>query len=341
MDYMKKMLYELTSYVGVSGEEQNMSGTIQKLLPNEAEVRTDALGNIIAEFKGEGVPFLLDAHLDQVGMIVTDIDDEGFLLFDKCGGVDPRILTGHEVTVWGEEPVYGIVCSVPPHLQKNDDSSKVDIHHMAIDIGMNAEQAKKLISRGDRISLKIEPKDLLNGRISAPALDNRAGVAVLLRAVEILKEENKNYPLTLLFSSQEEIGCIGAGCGAFSGEADEAVVVDVSFALTPDSSRTECGELGKGPMIGIAPILDTQNTNLMRTCAERMGIPYQLEVMNGRTGTNADSITVAAGGKRTALVSIPLRYMHMGIEVISLNDLENTARLLAEYIIAKQEGAKK
>lgn len=341
MDYMKKMIYELTAAVGVSGEEKNMSETIGRLLSDDATVSTDALGNIIAEFKGEGVPFLLDAHLDQVGMIVTDIDDEGFLLFDKCGGVDPRILTGHEVTVWGEKPVYGVICSVPPHLQKNDDSSKVDIHQMAIDIGMNAEQVKSLISRGDRISLRIEPKDLLNDRISAPALDNRAGVAVILRTVKILKEKSRNYPLTLLFSSQEEIGCIGSGAGAFSCKADESVVVDVSFALTPDSSKTECGELGKGPMIGIAPILDSKNTSLMKLCAERNNIPYQLEVMNGRTGTNADSITVAAGGKRTALVSIPLRYMHMGIEVISLKDLENTAQLLAEYIIQKQEGAAK
>lgn len=335
----KELLYKLTSAVGVSGEEQTVSEEIKKLLDGKAEVYTDALGNTIAEFKGEGVPFLLDAHLDQIGMIVTDIDDNGFILFDKCGGVDPRILTGHEVTVWGREALYGVVCSVPPHLQKNsDDSQKVDIHKMAIDVGMNKEQVKKIVNRGDRISLKIDMKEMLNDNISAPALDNRAGAAVLLRCVEILNEQNKHYPITLMFSSQEEIGCIGAGCGAFSNDSEEAVVVDVSFALTPDSSKTECGELGKGPMIGISPILNSENTRLLENCAKEHDIPYQIEVMNGRTGTNADSISTAAGGKRTALLSVPLRYMHMGIEVISLSDLENTARLLAEYIIAKQEG---
>lgn len=337
----KEILYKLTSAVGVSGEEWAVSEEIKKLLGNGAKVYTDALGNAIAEFKGEGMPFLLDAHLDQIGMIVTDIDDNGFILFDKCGGIDRRILIGHEVTVWGKETVYGVVCSVPPHLQKNsDDSSKADIHKMAIDVGMTEEQVKKIVHRGDRISLKIDMKEMLNDCVSAPALDNRAGVAVLLRCIEILYEQNKHYPITLMFSSQEEIGCIGAGCGAFSADAEEAVVVDVSFALTPDSSKTECGELSKGPMIGISPILNTENTRLLEKCAKEHDIPYQIEVMNGRTGTNADSISTSAGGKRTALLSVPLRYMHMGIEVISLKDLENTARLLAEYIIAKQEGRK-
>lgn len=335
----KELLYKLTSAVGVSGEEQTVSEEIKKMLDDKAEVYTDALGNTIAEYRGEGVPFLLDAHLDQIGMIVTDIDDNGFILFDKCGGVDPRILTGHEVTVWGQEAIYGVVCSVPPHLQKNsDDSQKVDIHKMAIDVGINKEKVKKIVNRGDRISLKIDMKEMLNDNISAPALDNRAGAAVLLRCVEILNEQNKHYPITLMFSSQEEIGCIGAGCGAFSSESEESVVVDVSFALTPDSSKTECGELSKGPMIGISPILNSENTRLLENCAKEHDIPYQIEVMNGRTGTNADSISTAAGGIRTALLSVPLRYMHMGIEVISLSDLENTARLLAEYIIAKQEG---
>lgn len=337
----KEIFYKLTSAVGISGEEQAVSEEIKKIVGSEAEVHTDVLGNTIAEFKGDGIPFLLDAHLDQIGMIVTDIDDKGFILFDKCGGVDPRILIGHEVTVWGQEAVYGVVCSVPPHLQKNsDDSSKVDINKMAIDVGMTKEQVMKIVHYGDRISLKIDMKEMLGDNISAPALDNRAGVAVLLRCTEILREQNKRYPITLMFSSQEEIGCIGAGCGAFSAETEEAVVVDVSFALTPDSSKTECGELGKGPMIGVSPILDNNNTRLLEKCAKEHDIPYQIEVMNGRTGTNADTISTSASGKKTALVSVPLRYMHMGIEVISLKDLENTARLLAEYIIAKQEGRK-
>lgn len=335
---MKEKLYALTSSVGVSGEESKVYKTINSLLPDGASVHTDSLGNITAEYEGEGLPFLIDAHIDQIGMIVTDIDNEGFIKFDKCGGVDTRILTGHEVIVWGDEPVYGVVCSVPPHLQKGDDSSKVDIHDMAIDVGLSKENAAKKIGRGDRISLKIDMKEMLGGRVSAPALDNRAGAAVIIRAAEILKEQNKNYPLTLLFSAQEEIGCIGAGCGAFNSGCEETIVVDVSFALTPDSSKTECGELDKGPMIGISPILDNNNTRLLKECAEKAEIPYQIEVMNGRTGTNADSITTAAGGKKCVLISIPLRYMHMGIEVVSLNDLENTARLLAEYITRKQEG---
>ena len=171
----------------------------------------------------------------------------------------------------------------------------------------------------------------LGDKITSPALDDRCGVAALLRAAELI--DTDACRVVLLFSSQEETFGTGAKTGAFALDADEAVAVDVSFASQPEVSGLygKIG-LGKGPMICISSVTDRQMSRALTELARREGIPYQLEPIAGSTGTNADGIAVTKGGVRTAVVSVPQRYMHTPVEVISLADVENTARLLAAYV---------
>ncbi|MEI6580348.1 MAG: M20/M25/M40 family metallo-hydrolase, partial [Eubacteriales bacterium] len=180
-------------------------------------------------------------------------------------------------------------------------------------------------------------KRLLGNKICCPALDDRAGVASILRCLEILKDKKHNCKLSVLFSVQEETGGCGAHVGGFSASADESIAVDVSFAMAPDMQREKCADIGKGPMLGISPTLDYEMGRTLEKIAKAKSIPYQLEIMGGRTGTNADEIQISGRGTKMALLSIPLKNMHTSIEILDLEDVENLARMMAEYILERSE----
>ena len=200
---------------------------------------------------------------------------------------------------------------------------------------MTADEIKKYIKIGDALSFVSKPRMLLNNRVTAPSLDNRCSVAALIKTAELLKDVQTEYRVVILLSSQEETFGTGAVTGAFKLNADEAIAVDVSFASQPDiSGQYGKIELGGGPMIGISPILNKKMTNKLISLCEADGRKYQLEPISGRTGTNADHIAISRGGVKTAMVSIPQRYMHTAVEVISLDDVEACAKLLADYIIS-------
>ena len=317
------------------GREKPAAQEAAEALSAFAQVHTDASGNVIGEIAGHGPHILLDAHIDQVGMVVTGVDAEGFLRIDKCGGIDIRTLAGHEVTVWGREPLYGVVCSTPPHLSKQEDQSITDITDMAIDIGLSAEAAREKVHPGDRVTLRRSPKKLLGGQISSPSLDDRAGVAAVLRCLALLQEQKGGLPLDRCVFYTRGSRRRERGLRLLCGQAEEGIAVDVSFAMTPDAPRHKCAQLGKGTMIGIAPTLNAAMSRQLEEIARKEGISYQTEVMNGKTGTNADEMAAAGAGMRMGVLSIPLRYMHMGIEVIDPQDVESTARLLAAYILER------
>ena len=326
----KQLLYKLTSAIGVSGAEDGITAVLCDILSQYGNVEVDKLNNVICTF-GKGYNFLLDAHIDEIGLIVKDITDEGFIKIDRCGGVDNRMLLASEVSIWGKEEVKGIISTLPPHLLKDDDDKSPKFDEVCVDIGMNKEEAEKLISLGDRITFKRNFNELLGTQISASVLDDRSGVASIILALEMLKDAP--CKITAMFSSQEEVGGRGAAVGPYGREADEAIAVDVSFAYTPMSEKSECGEIGKGPMIGFSPVLDRRMCADLIKVAEKNGIPYQKEAMGGgHTGTNADDISLSQTGIRTALLSIPEKYMHSPIEVVDTKDVENTAKLIAEYV---------
>ncbi|MBQ2842485.1 MAG: M20/M25/M40 family metallo-hydrolase [Clostridia bacterium] len=330
------LLEKLCSAKGVSGEENRAAYIAAELLGRYMPVKTDPLGSVTGT-KGEGdVHILLDAHLDQIGLIVTSIDEDGFLKVAKCGGADIRVLAAAEVTVHGKEDVFGIITSTPPHLSKPEDSSKAkSFDEIAVDIGMKREDALQLVSPGDRITFNGRFSRLLGNKVSSPSIDDRAGVAAILRCLEMLENKEHGCKLSVMFSVQEETGGSGAQTGAFSAAADEAIAVDVSFASAPGVTAEKYASLGAGTMIGFAPSLDYGMSRKLSDIAEEKGIPNQPEVMGGKTGTNCDEIQVSGEGVKTALLSIPLRNMHTAVEVCDLEDIENTARLMAEYIIER------
>ncbi len=334
MDRLKNMIISLADADGTPGMETEISKRIISFLPEGMTAEIDKTGNVVASFAGNGKTYLLDAHEDRIGLIVTAVTDGGFLRVAKCGGTDARVLAAQDVTVWGKKPVYGVITSTPPHLLSEDDAGKAkDFDDILIDTGLTGEEAEKLVSQGDRATVKAPVSELLNNRISCPALDDRAGCAAIIRAAEIVMQSENPPSLKLLFSAQEETGGTGAVNAGFSIEADECISVDVSFADAPDMPSEKCGKLGKGPMIGFSPVLNYDISKTLETLAKAEEIPYQLELMSDRTGTNADHIAISRGGIKTGLVSIPLRNMHTGVEVISVSDVENTAELIAKYIL--------
>ena len=175
---------------------------------------------------------------------------------------------------------------------------------------------------------------LLNDCVCAKALDDRAGVAAVLRALELLKEVDRPCNVAALFAVQEEVGTRGAAPATFAIGPQAAVITDVSFAYTPDTDKTKCGVLGDGAMLGISPFLDVSLTECLKQLANEQAIPLQYEAMGGATGTDADKIGTVKDGVKTALLSIPLKYMHTPVEVASLCDIEAVARLMAALVLS-------
>lgn len=330
------LLKELTSAVGVSGAENNIVDLLCDKLSAYGDVEVDCLNNVYCTF-GDGYHFLLDAHLDEIGFVVKDVTSDGFIKVSNVGGVDRRMLLASEVSVWGDKEYRGVISTLPPHLQKADDEKKAPaIDEISIDIGLTHEEAKKHISLGDRVTFKRNFTKLVGNQVSSSVLDDRSGVCAILLALNELKK--LPCKITVMFSSQEEVGTRGAKVGPYNRNIDEAIVVDVSFGYTPMCKKSDCGEIGKGPMIGFSPILDKAISNKLIDVSKKYDIPYQIEVMGGgHTGTNADVISISEYGIKTALISIPEKYMHSPIEVVDTTDVENVSKLIVSYIKDRME----
>ncbi|MBC8570297.1 M42 family metallopeptidase [Zongyangia hominis] len=341
----KKLALTLAQCYGVSGDEQSAAHVAASYLKGWGEVRSDALGNLICTLrapKDGGPHMMLCAHMDEIGMIVTHILPDGFLRVAAVGGVDRRTLLASPVKVLGREKLDGVVCSIPPHLQRGDDAKKIPpMEEIAVDVGLSFEQAKEKISLGDRVVVCHSGAAMGEHCISSKALDNRAGCAAVIRAAELLKDEELTCGLSVVLSTREELACNGAKTGAFGLCPTHAIAVDVSFALTDDAPKEKCGELGKGPMIGVSPVLSREMSDGLIRCAKDRGLPYQLEVMAGPTSTDADVITLTGSGVRCGLLSIPLRYMHTPAELVDVRDIESCAALMAEYIIDRFGGTER
>lgn len=330
----KEIVFELINSAGVSGDEFGACRTAEKFLKKFCEPKTDYFGNVygfVGDFDNGKPMLLLDAHIDEIGFIVTYITDEGFLKVSNCGGIDRRLLLAQQVTILGKKNITGIVTSTPPHLE-DDDKKVPKLDDIYIDTGLSKEECEKIVSLGDRVIIENVPMSLKGDRITGKSLDDRSGVAVILLALEMVKDKELPVNVAVLFSAQEETGERGAKIAAFNIDPDYAVAIDVSFALTADDSEYKCGKMGKGAMIGIAPSLSGEFSHRLIDIAKSEKIPYQLEVMNGETGTNADCIGVTRKGVKTVTLSVPLKYMHTPVEVVSISDIENTAKLLAKLM---------
>ncbi|MBO5163333.1 MAG: M20/M25/M40 family metallo-hydrolase [Ruminococcus sp.] len=336
---LKETVFALSEANGASGSETAAAelalGMLRKYCP-EAEICN---GNVIGKFgvHKDGLPSLvLDAHIDQIGMIVTYITDDGFIKVGNLGGIDRRLLPAQQVVIHGKRDIRGVICSVPPHLSKGE-SKVLPFDDIAIDTGSTKSEAEKIVSLGDSVTFDVKCRSLIGERITGGALDDRSGVAAILYALELLKNRETAYNVTVVFSTQEELGERGAKLGAYSLAPDIAIAVDVSFAYAEGEDEKKCGYLGKGAMIGISPSLSGEISDGLINAARSAGLPYQLEVMNGLTSTNADQYSVSRSGAKACTLSVPLRNMHTPVEVIDLSDVRNTAEILAEFIGRKSE----
>ena len=334
MNQLQEMLFRLCSAPGAAGREDSAAETARELLSFLPDVKIDTMGSVVASFGNpdSDTHILLDAHIDQIGMLVTSVDENGFLKVARDGGMDRRVLPGSRVVVYGKETLNGIVCCLPPHLTDGGEDKVPDITEMAVDVGLTKEEANELVQPGDVVLLPGEPRRLLGSRVTGAALDDRAGCAALIRCAQLLQDASLSCRVTVLLSTREEVGSQGAETAAFREEPDMAIAVDVSFAEQPGVPAHKCGKLSEGPMIGVSPVLDKNITESLKRLAKENDIPFQLEVMGGRTGTNADEINVSRSGVPCGLVSIPQRNMHTPAEICDLKDIENVAQLLAAFI---------
>ncbi len=340
------ILCALCPLPGVSGDEGAAADKACELLAPYGEARFDkGTGNVFFRRSGwqDGKPLvLLDAHIDEIGFIVTHITADGFLKVAACGGIDRRMLLAQQVSIYGTasgstERLVGITASVPPHLAK-DYSKCPEVEEVLIDTGFTSkDKACEHIALGDRVLVENSPERLLGDRVTAKAIDDRSGCAALIAALDKLKDEQLGCNVAVTLSSQEEVGERGAKTAAYTVKPDLAIEVDVSFANTLAEDDKTMPEPGTGVMIGIAPSLSRKLTKDMVSTAKRCGIPYTMEVMGGETGTNADAIGLARGGVPTVTLSIPLRYMHTPAEVVSLSDINSTAELISEFLKGVKE----
>ncbi|MDR2532235.1 MAG: M20/M25/M40 family metallo-hydrolase [Oscillospiraceae bacterium] len=332
---LKETLKILCEPAGVAGSENAASEAACELLsehiPN-AEI--DNFGTVAGSMKFDGnLPLLLlDAHIDEIGMIVKFIDDKGFLKVGRAGGIDRRALPASQVTIWSKKPIKGIVCTLPPHVIK-DTVKAIKEDEIAIDCGFTKEELDKLVSLGDPVTIDAQFTELQNDRITARALDDRAGVCAILYALYLLKGKKLKYNLAVTFSSQEELGKRGAGIAAYSVNPDLAIAVDVSFGDYPGAKENSTWKLGNGVMIGSAPSLDRGLFEDVTCIAKEKNITHQIEVMSGKTSTDADAVSITRNGVKCALLSIPLRNMHTPAETLQLSDIEATGQLIAEFIL--------
>ncbi len=275
---------------------------------------------------------LLDAHLDQIGFMVTEVLDGGFLRFAPIGGVDPRMLLGSEVMLLTEQPLYGVIACMPPHLMKAGEQNKaVPISEMLIDTGLL--DAKDKIAVGTPVVFAQQPVQLARRIMTSKSLDDRAGIAALALAMEKLQQhKDLACHVAVLISTQEEVTGLGAQIGTFSVQPEYGIAVDVTHGKTPDGPSDGVFELHSGAAIGMGPNLHRGLTQMLIKTARAEEIPYQLELMEGNTGTNAWTMQIVARGVAMGLLSIPLRYMHTPIETICLDDVKAVADLLTAFL---------
>ncbi len=335
----KTFLKNLVHSISPSGYEDEAAAVWRKEAQTFADkIVRDTHGNTDAIVNPGGNPRIMFAgHYDEIGFIITHIDDKGFLWIGPVGGWDPQIAQGQRVTVRGKNGhVPGVTGKCPIHLQKPEMRKKVmELDDMWVDIGVSSrKEAERLVSVGDPLVLADQYEDLEGGLAVARGFDNRAGAFVVLEAARMLSKLKPKAEIHAVATAQEEIGLRGAKTAAYGIDPQIGIAVDVTFATDQPGlgnavKRENSIALGKGPVLTRGPNINAKLFDLLVKTAKANKIPYQVNAEPRGTGTDANAIQLNRAGVATALVSIPNRYMHSPCEMVSLKDLEACAKLLA------------
>ena len=335
---MQKLIWHLSNLRGISGHEYRINREIARLFkPFSDSVEIDSLGSGIACRRCgiENAPkVMIEAHIDEIGLMVTSITDEGFVTFTDVGGVDQRILPSTDVIIHGKMDVRGIIGTPPQDASDPDSSFRRDM--LAIDTGLDPETVKTLITVGDSITLPQSIGMLGKKQMSAKTMDDRASVAALIGCMKKLRGEKLACDVYAVAAVQEEVGCRGGKTTSFGVMPDMAIAVDVTHGITPDNSRSAFA-LGSGAVISVGPNIHPNLAKRLMAAAKDKGIKYDIDVEGGNTGTDAWEIQVSGSGVPTALLSIPLKYMHTPVETLNILDVKAVADLLAEFITGLEE----
>lgn len=337
----REFLKELLTTPSVSGQEETIQQKAMTYGKQFAqEQRTDPSGNVIsvvnplADFK-----VLLCGHIDEIGFVVTHIDDQGRLHLAKAGGVRPKLYIGSPMQIWHEGKMVSGVVAVSPDLLKKEEVKAGDL---IVDIGTSSrEEAMKAVSIGDPVCADVQVRELLNDQFTCRALDNRTGAFVILEAARRAAEKGASNGIYAATTVGEETTMRGAYYAASRVKPDCALAVDVTWASdAPGTDPADTGEvkLGNGPVLCMGSAVNKKMNRLLQKIAREKGIPVQWELAPGRTGTDGDSVNLTGEGVPMALVSIPLRYMHSSVEVGSWKDLENCIELVSEFLVQIRAG---
>ena len=328
------LLEKLSNAAGPSGFEGEVREIIKEEIKNYVdEIKVDVMGNVIAHKKGNGKKVLIDAHMDEVGFIITGYNEDGTLRFESLGGINGKVILSKVVLI-GKNKIPGVIGFKPIHLQSGDERKKnVKASQCCIDIGLSSkEETKKLIKLGEFVVFDMKYGEFGDGLVKGKAFDDRMGCAV---AIEILKE-NYNCDLYVSFNVQEEVGERGAYVSAFDIQPEIGIALEGTICADMPNipKHLRATEIGKGPALSImdkTSIFNDEISKAIIKVAEDKEIPYQLRrAIAG--GNDAGAILMSGEGAKVATVSVPCRYIHSSVSVASLEDYKNTVRLMVEWL---------
>jgi endoglucanase len=349
MDELKTLLAAFADAPGISGYENDVSALLRKELePLVDEVTVDIMGNVVGTRRGDGPSVMIAAHMDEIGLMVKYVDEQGFLRFVPIGGWFDPMLLGQRVTLHGREgKVTGVIGTKPPHILDEEERKRgFKIKDMFIDVGAkSAEEVAALgVEIGCPVTVERSLTTLANDFVTGKAFDDRAGVVMMVAAMKRLKDSDVKATVYAVGTVQEEVGLKGARTSSYHLEPDAALVSEVTIPGDhPGVSKEQRHVvLGKGPVVTVADadgrgiLVQRKVLDWVRGAAEQAQVPYQLDVGSGGT-TDATSIHLTKRGIPTGVISVPTRYLHSPIEVLSLADLDQSAQLIAESILRAHE----
>ena len=338
-DSSVSFLKELLSTPGPSGDELAPARVWRAEAKRFADtVRADVRGSSVAVLEGQGPRVLLAGHIDEIGLMVAYIDDDGYLSFGPLGGWDAQVLVGQRVRLLGKSgDVIGVIGKKPIHLLKGDERERASkLEDMWIDIGATSKaEAEERVRVGTVAVIDAPLYEFPNRRIVSRSLDNRIGAFTVLEALRLLAQDRPKATVAAVATTQEETSFAGATTSAFSFDPHVAIAVDVTFASDhPGMDKKQNGDvkLGGGPVLARGAANSPLVFERLLSICEQEQIPYSVQITPRYTGTDADAIHVVRGGVATGVVSIPNRYMHSPNEMVHLDDVANVAKLIAAFV---------